>query len=284
MILVTGATGKVGTQAVKALLARKEKVRVLARDPAKARTALGKDVEVVEGDLGRPWQLDAAMKGVDKVFLLTSGGLDQAWLAHNIIESAKKAGVKHVVKMSAIGSAPDAMVQLGRQHAAVEAELKASGLAWTILQPNFFMQNVLVSADSIKKDGAFYGPYGTAKAAVIDAVDIGEVAAVALTQAGHAGKTYVLTGGEALSQADIAERVGKALGRTVKYVEVPPDAARASMIGGGMSGSFADDMVALGYVWAQGWASAVTPDTQNVLGRAPRTYADFLKDNLAALK
>ncbi len=170
MILVTGGTGTVGSEVVKQLASLGTKFRVLARNPDKA--IKSPNVEVMRGDLADAVALGRALQGVDKLFLLTNSTPQTVELQSGVIAAARKAGVKHVVRLSVPGADLASPIQLARWHAQTDQELKKSGLAWTLLQPGYFMQNVLGSAATIKKDGAFYGCMGQGKAAVVDARDI----------------------------------------------------------------------------------------------------------------
>src|SRR5688572_2169400 len=181
-ILITGATGTVGSQLTKQLDAAGQKVRVLTRDPKKAESLKGKNVEIVQGDLANPSSLDKAFAGVDAVFVLVSGSPDQVKQEKNAFDAAKKAGVKHVVNLSVAGANTQSPISLARWHAESEEALKSSGLNWTILQPMTFMQNMLANAGSIKGEGKFYGAVKNGRIPMIDAVDIAATAAAVLTK------------------------------------------------------------------------------------------------------
>lgn len=278
MILVTGATGATGGQVVRALSALGAPVRALVRNPAKAAAIAGPGVEIVIGDLERPETLDRALRGVRRMFLVSSGDLRMADLQGNAVAAARRAGVRHVVKLSAVGAGPDSPVQLLRLHARIEEDIRHSGLAWTMLQPNFFMQNFLQFAPAIAAQGAFHAPAGDGKSSVVDVRDIAAVAVAVLTGANHAGKTYVVTGAEPLSYADAAAKIGTAIGRPVAYVNVPPEAARKSLLERGMPGWLADDLVALAAFYGSGQTAAVTPVVDQTTGRAPRRFDQFARE------
>jgi uncharacterized protein YbjT (DUF2867 family) len=281
MILVTGATGKVGTEVARQLKARGAPFRVLARTPQKARDLLGDDVEVAQGDLGDPASLDRALAGVDHLFLLVTSDRRQVEWETNAIEAARRAGVRHVVKLSVIGATRDSDIVLMRWHREAEEALEASGLDYTFLQPTFFIQNVLQNLPTIQSQGAFYNTtHG--KAAFIDARDIAAVAVAALTEPGHAGKTYVLTGPEALSYDEVAQRLSEAAGRTITYVRVPPEAYGAALVEAGLPQWYADELVKLNSIIDNGWAEAVSGDVRLVTKREPTTVAQFARDHAAA--
>ncbi|HYH95611.1 SDR family oxidoreductase [Hyalangium sp.] len=279
MIVVTGATGQIGSELVLQLAEKGEKVHAVIRDPKKAMHLNHPNVMFVMGDFADPKSLDAAFRGAQKLFLLTNADPKQVELQHNAIEAAKRAGIQHVVKLSALGASQDAPVSLGRWHYQTEEELKKSGLKWTILQPHFFMQNLGMMAGSVKAQGAIYAPAKDGKIAIVDTRDIAAVAAGVLTQPGHEGQTYVITGGEAISFNDIAKQIGEAIGKPVKYVDVPPEDARKSMLGMGMPEWFANDLVGLYGIFAAGHGAATTDVVQKVAKATPRTFAQFAKEN-----
>lgn len=281
MILVTGATGTIGSHLVRTLTTQGVPVRAFVRNLDKARGLLP-GAELAQGDLSQPASLKAALKGVDRLFLLTSGSSDQVALQNGAVDVAKAAGVRHIVKVSAAGTHPESPISLARWHAETESYIKASGVPFTHLHPTFFMQNLLGSAGSIKEQGAFYLPAGDGKASVIDARDIGEVAAVALTTERLHGQTLLLTGGEALGYADMAAQLSAEIGRPVNYVAVPPEAARQNMLAGGMPSWYVEDLLKLMAYFASGNAAGVSPAVAEILGHAPRTFARFAADHRGA--
>lgn len=281
MIVVTGATGNIGKALVEQLAASGAKYRVVARDPAKASKSGG---EVVKGDLSDPKSLEAAFKGADELFLLAAAGPDMSKMEKNAIDAAKKAGVKHVVLLSTAGADEKSPVKLAQWHAASEKALKDSGLKWTILQPNYFMQNLFSSAPTIKGDGAFYAPLNDGKVAMVDARDIAAVAAKALTTGGHEGKTYYVSGPAALPFADLAAIFTKKLGKTVKYVNVPPADFKKSLLSAGIPEWFASDFVALYGAFAQNYGAQVSTTVKDVTGKPARDVESFIGENVSAFK
>ena len=279
MILVTGATGNIGSELVRLLVAKKEQVRVLARDPAKASAKLGAGVEVVQGDLDQPASLAAALAGVDKAFLLASiPGQEERF-----IEAAKKAGVKYLVQNSTggvprgVGSAP--------VHAAGEKALQASsGMAWTILRPSEFMSNVLWLRDAIVGQGSIFRPTGDGKAAFIHPHDIAAAAAQVLTAPGHEGKTYELTGPQALSGAEVATILGAATGRTIRHVDVPLAAVRDQMSALGMPPPLLDAVLGYYVSVKEGHEAKIEPGLQQLLGNGGRTFETWARENAAVFR
>jgi uncharacterized protein YbjT (DUF2867 family) len=285
MILVIGGTGKVGSELIKQLSQKGIKAKVLVRSAQKAETVKSLGHEPVEGDFTQVATLDNAFKGVEKLFLLTSG-FSPDRLALNeiaVIEAAKKAGVKKVVLLSAVGSTLDAPISLAREHAKTEEHLKKSGLAYTILQPGGFMQNFLNQTATIKQ-GAIYGNYKEGKMAFIDTRDIAAVAVAALTETGHDGQTYILTGGEPLSYGEVAAKLSRATGKTVNYVDIPSDAAVKGMMGAGMPEWLSKDLAKLGEAVAAGYTGHTTDVVEKVVHRKPITLDQFFKDNVEAFK
>ena len=282
MILVTGATGTIGGEVVKQLLAQGEKVRVLARDPAKA-AKLGDGVEVAQGDFDKPETLAAACQGVDKLFLLAAGeNLAQQEAA--ALQAAKQAGVKYVVEISAAGAGDEGGLELGRWHAAGEKHVRDSGIPWTIVRPGMFMSNTLAWAGSIKSQGVVYNPSGEGKTAPIDPKDIAAVAVAALTSAGHEGKVYEITGAQPLSTADQVGKISAAIGRPIQCIDVPEEAARGAMLGQGMSPALTNALVELmTYIKNEG-TGEVTTTVEQVLGREPRTFEEWLSEHASAFR
>ncbi len=282
MILVIGATGTTGGEVARQLIEAGHKPRLLVRSAAKARAFEGK-AEIVEGDLDQAGPLAAALQGIEKVYLV-SAGLNGAELEAKVVDAAKTAGVKHVVKLSVIGADAASELVFAQWHARGEKHLKDSGLAWTMLRPGNFMTNSLGWAATIKSDGAFYQPSGEGRWAAIDPADIGAVAVKALTTPGHEGKTYTLTGPESLSAAGYASKLAAVLGRPVKFVDVPPEAARDGMLKSGIPAGYVDALLNLLSAMKAGKADAVTEDVEKVLGRKATTFEAWAKRHAAAFK
>ncbi len=226
-ILVTGATGTVGSFLVRKLGAAGVPARALVRSREKAEAVERLGLEAVVGDLDKPETLAPALAGIERVFLLSAPEERQAELQNNLVHAARDAGVRHIVKLSAIGVGGELdAISLGRIHRETEEEIERAGLAHTHLRPNGFMQNSFMFAATIKAQGTFYAPFGEAKVSYVDARDVAAVAFHALTADGHEGKAYEITGPQALSYHDMARELSSVLGREVKYVEVPIGRAR----------------------------------------------------------
>ncbi len=281
MIAIIGGTGTVGSEVVKQLAATGARIRVLARTPDKALHAA--NVEIVQGDFSDAAALDELLAGASKLFLLLPSVPGCVETAVGVIAAAVRAGVKHVVRLSVSNASLDSPLQLARWHAETEKNLKASGLAWTMLQPGSFVQNLLRSVATIKKDGTFTGASGEAKIAEIDARDIAAAAVKCLTAEGHEGKSYPLTGQEPLSRAEVAAKLGAAIGKKVTYVDLPPEKLEQGMIAAGVPDWRAADFTAMNLWYATGAAAKVDPTLPKLIGKT-RNFDDFLAAYAPAFK
>lgn len=283
MILVSGATGTNGSALVEELAARGVPVRAMVRAPDKAGSVEREGVEAVVADFGAPETLDAALEGVEKAFVVTPPDPREPEWERNFVDAAKRAGVRHVVKLSVAGADEGAPVRFGRVHAEAERYLEGSGIGYTILRPTGFMQNTIAYAGSVSSEGRFYAPLADAKVAWIDVRDIAAVAAEALTGEGHEGKVYDLTGPEALSNREIAQKLSAALGKTVEHVEVSYEGAREAMVGAGLPEWLADGLIELNReVYEPGYAAQTANGVEEATGRRPRSFDEFARDHRAA--
>ena len=229
MILVTGATGKTGGQTVRYLLAKGASVRALVRNAEKAVPLAEQGVELIVGDVGDEVTVAKALDGVEGLMLTLPNGPNQFDWEMGIVKQAEAAGVKQVAYMSSTESNPENNRLIPQAHVKVVEALQASNLGWTILRPNFFMQNLFMFIGQIKANDSWTFPSGDSKAAMCDVRDIGEVAALVLTSDGHLGKSYDLTGPELLTMHDVADRLTKILGRTITYVPQSLDDFRTGL-------------------------------------------------------
>jgi uncharacterized protein YbjT (DUF2867 family) len=274
-VLVTGATGNTGSGLVQALREAGVDVRAFVRDEAKAQSLKDLGAEIVVGDLDRPETIAPAVDGVDKIYLLTWNGPTQAQQAINVIQAAKKAGNPHVVRHSMWGSEKSRIVQQGDQ---IEAALLSSGLPWTLLQPTFFMQNLMMAAQTIASDGMLYWDTGDGKLGMIDLRDIVDAALAVLTGDGHEGKSYILTGPEAISMHDVANTFSKVLGKNVTYVSVPGEASLQSMLSMGFPEWIARGYGELMVGFSEGFASRTTDNVATLSGHPARSIEQFVRD------
>lgn len=280
MILVTGATGNVGSKLVLQLLDAGAKVRVLVRDPKKV-AHLDDRVERATGDLDIPESLSAAMAGVERVFLVVFSDQQHK----DALEAAKRAGVKHVVELSTFEASFDKARGTGLHHHGWDAELRASGLGWTVLQPGMFMSNtILWFAEQIKRQGAVHFPGGEGKVAPIDPRDIAAVAAAALTGTGHQGKNYPLTGPELLSMGDMTRIVGEALGKPLRYVDMPGSAFAEKMHERGTPPGVVDMIMETLSEIRTGELTYRTDTVEKVTGRPARTFEAWCREHVAAFQ
>ena len=277
MILVTGSTGNNGTQIVRQLATQGVPVRGLVRNLVKeaARVAEMKalGIEVAEGDLSKPESLSLPLNGVTAALLLSPVNPNTVELQGNFIRAAQQAGVSHIVKFSMIGAAADSPVPLSRWHREAEIILERSCLQWTHLRPNDLMRyNTRLLMPSIQKEGAFYDSLGQARISMVDEEDVAEVAAKVLTSRGHEGKTYVLTGPESLSFADIAGYLAASLNRSVRYVDITPEQAEKAMLAGGLPEPAVKLVGALRAYERENHNAILTTTVRDLLGRSPKPY------------
>ncbi len=278
MILVTTA-GKVGSETVRLLRERDLPVRVLARDPAKLTALADAGAEVFAGDLEVPASIDDAMKGVSAVVLVSPAVPAQEL---NVVASAARAGVGHVVKATSKASA-DSPIARRRWQAEIEAALAASGIPHTLLRSNAYMQNMLALAPAIAKTSSFGSAAGKGRAGLVDARDVAAVAArVAADPAPHAGKTYWLTGPELVSNYDVAAVLSRLLGRTIDYRELTVEENKDAMIRAGVPAPIAEMNAQAFGLTAGGDAEWVTEDVPALLARPARSFEQFAADYAAA--
>ncbi len=283
MIVVTGSTGNVGGPLIGELAAMGVPTRALVHTPEKAGVVAQEGVEeVIVGDFGAPETLDAALEGAERAFLLTPPDPRQPEWEKNLVQAAERTGVRHVVKQSAQGADADSPMRIGVIHSECERLLKESGMAWTVLRPNVFMQTTLAYAGQVAAQGRFYAPLAETKTSIIDARDVATAAATTLSEEGHEGKVYELTGPEAISHRDIAEKLSAVLGRPVEHVEVSVEDARGSMVGMGMPEWLAEAVAELFEVRQAGYLAAVTDTVAEITGRGPRSYEEFARDHKEA--
>ncbi|MGW2653374.1 NmrA family NAD(P)-binding protein [Streptomyces sp. NPDC001478] len=285
MILVTGATGSIGGSLVRQLRDSGAAFRALVRDEGKGR-ALGCDFAV--GDFDDPESIAEALDGVDRLFLNGSGaepvGGKRAMIRRQtaVIDAACEAGVVHVVKVSVWHARQGARLSQGA-HGEIDAYLEASGPAWSLLRPAGFMQNFLAPG-AFTPEGGLVSGYGDTPVSHIDCHDIAACAATLLTGEAGRGEAFVLTGPEALTDAEVADRISAALGRTVARTELPPDALAAAMAAQGVPLRFAEDLAVLVGEVVSGSQSGVTASVRELTGRPARTFDAFLAANLSALR
>ena len=278
MILVTGATGNNGSEIVKMLAAQNIPVRAMVRDRSRAGAIALPSVEVVEGDFDRPETLLNALSGVDRAFLLTNSSEHAEAQQLAFVEAAKQSRVAHIVKLSQFAAAADSPVRFLRYHAAVEAAIQSSGMAYTFLRPNLFMQGLLSFKSTISAQNAFYAAIGEAKVSMIDVRDIADAATAALTGTGHEGKIYDLTGPQAVSHSEAAHYLSNALGRKITFVDIPPEKMLETLLSIHFPAWQAEGLLEDYAHYRRGEASVVASGVQDATGKAPRSFETFAHD------
>jgi uncharacterized protein YbjT (DUF2867 family) len=277
MILVTGATGIAGSQVVRALLEQRHDVRAFVRDRDRARGLLGDSVELVQGDFADPHSLHAALDGVRDVFLSGADDPRRVEWETAAIDAAVEAGVRRIVKLSSIVAEPGAAVAFWDWHGRIEEHLRKSQVAAVVLRASFFMSNLLAASQQVALEGRLYAPAGEARIAMIDPRDVGAVAAAVLGTTGHDGRTYVVTGPQAITYADVAAALSAATARDVEFIDVPSEDATLGMIQAGLPVFVAEQVGAIFAQARQGVAEHVTPTVESLTGRAPHDFASFAR-------
>jgi len=277
MILVIGGSGLVGGEILRLLSKAGITASGLVRNLQKAPRLPG--VNWVEGDLAKPETLLKAFVGIKKLFLLSAISDDTVALQHNGIVAARTCGVEHIIKLSAFGATDHSKAPICKWHYEIEEEMQNSGMGWTILRPHHFMQNLLAQTEYIVNEGAVYSASGDGKIPYVDARDIAAVAAVTLSKPGHVGKTYVVTGSEALSYRQATEIISKTIGKPLRFVDESPDQSRARRAREGHSPSIIQSMLAIGaYQRAGGKTVTITSTIADLTGIPPRTVAAFASE------
>jgi uncharacterized protein YbjT (DUF2867 family) len=273
-VLVTGATGNVGSAVVAELRRRGVAVRAFVRHPV---DAFGGDVDLAIGDFEDPASIRAALAGVDRVFLSSADGPRK--VEHEVAVIDASAHVELVVKASTTGARAGAPLPPFDWNGRGEEHLRRSGIPAVVLRSGFYMTNLLAVAEPVRAQRVLPAPAGDGRIAMIDPRDVGAVAAAVLAGSGHDGRTYELTGPDAVSYGDIAAELSHATGTHVEYVDVPPHAARERLVASGMPDWL---IVHLDGVFAKiraGELAATTDSVALLTGRAPRTIADFVTDH-----
>jgi len=281
-ILVTGATGNTGAALLPLLAARGAPVRAMVRDAAGgARLAATSAIPVV-ADFDDPESVAAALHGITRAYLVTPSSPTTEAQQVRFAESAARSGVEQLVLLSQLGADEASPVRFLRYHAAVERRIRELGLGYTFLRPNLFMQGLFAFQRSIAEQSAFLAPIGEARVSLVDVRDIAAVAAVVLTEPGHLGRTYTLTGPQAITHADIATALSLALGRPVAFRGATPEAFAAALAATGMPPWQVDGTLEDYAHYRRGEAALVSPAVRDVTGAAPRDIDTFARDYATA--
>ena len=279
MILVTGANGTNGRELVHQLVAAGRPVRALLRKRDKARTLPDHGVEIAVGSFEDVASLDAAMKGVQAVFLISFEHPDQLALQANVIEAARRAGVRMIARLSSSSADPGSTDPLSANHGKGDQQLAGSGLGHVLIRPQWFNQNFLTYCPG----GVIRLPAAGARLPFVDVRDIAAVTIKALTEPGHHGKAYVLAGPEALSHAEVAAILSEATGKRFVYEDVSPEAYRRELLVQGASAFYVDLLISLFEHMRRRGTAAVHDDIKKVLGRPAIDFRRFAHDYAAEL-
>jgi uncharacterized protein YbjT (DUF2867 family) len=279
MILLTGATGKTGSATAKALNERGIKFRALIRNEEKREDIESLGGEVIIGSIENKEAVDQSMVDVETALILLPNSENQLSLEKQLVDSAKQAGANRVVKMSSIEATPDATSPIPRLHLESEEYIKQSGLNWTMVKPNFYMQNLLASAATIKDQGKIFLPMGEGKTGMIDTTDVGKVLAKVLSEDGHESMNHEITGPEILSFFEVAEIFTQGLGKQVDYVDVPL-AAYKETLGQFLTNQWhLDAVIDLFKGIADGGIEEKTDTYSNLMGESPKSLSQFVSEN-----
>lgn len=279
MILLTGATGKTGSATAKALNEKGITFRALIRNEEKRGDIESLGGEVVIGSIENKEAVDQSMVDVETALILLPNSENQLSLEKQLVDSAKQAGAKRIVKMSSIEATPDATSPIPKLHLESEEYIKQSGLSWTMIKPNFYMQNLLASAGTIKDQGKIFLPMGEGKTGMIDTTDVGKVLAKVLSEDGHESMNHEITGPEILSFYEVAEIFSKGLDKQVDYVDVPL-AAYKETLGQFLTNQWhLDAVIDLFKGIADGGIEEKTDTYSELMGESPKSLSEFISEN-----
>jgi uncharacterized protein YbjT (DUF2867 family) len=284
MILVTGATGNVGTAVVAELAARGDDVRAFVRDERRAAERLGGDVAFSVGDFEDPASVARALEDVEAVFLSSADQPNKVQHEIAVIDAAASAGVRRIVKTSTVGAEAGSPLPPFDWHGQIEDRLRSSGIPSVVLHSFFYMTNLLASADPIRQAGKLFAPLGGAKIAMIDPHDVGAVGAVALTTDAYEGQTLDLSGPEAITYEQVADELSAATGRTVEFVDIPDEAARQAFTEAGLPDWLVTHLGNLFPLLRQGVIDQPTETVRVVTGREPRSLAVWAREHAALFR
>ena len=282
MILITGASGSIGQHLVRQLREGGHRFKALVRSSEKGRAL---DCEYVVGDFDAPETIRSALANVDQVFLNSTPAPALVAQQTTVIDLAKAAGVARIVKVSTFGASAESRLNIGRWHGAVEAQLTASGLPWFSLQPSTFMENLLRSAEGVRRNGALYAAYKDGRVVFVHAEDVAASGAALLTGPQRKSSSYVITGNEALTYSEVAAKLSAKLGKKVRYVDVPVEQIVAKAKANGNPPELAEDFGVMMTLIAEG-RSMMKPSTavKELTGREPRTLDQFIDEHSDAFR
>lgn len=280
MILITGAGGNVGGEVLKQIAETGAHVRAAFQSPKKAAAPAGVEIAIL--DYNQPDTLRAVLKDVDRVFLVGPPTAELPALERKAVDVIAQSDVRQLVKLSAMGGRE---ATFPRQHAESEDYILSSGVRYTVLRPNGFMQNIVnYNAPTINTQNAFYGTEGDGRVSQIDIRDVAAVAVKALTEDGHVGKAYTLTGPQSLSNTEIAQMLSEALRREIRFINLPPAELKQALLSAGIPEWNANALLDLQRLYREGKAAAITSHVEEILGRKPISFAKFLQDHRDAFQ
>ncbi len=280
-VLITGASGNVAGSVLPQMVKEGVTVKAYVRDAAKGEKLKTMGVEPIVGDFMDAEKLEMAMNGVDAVISITPPGPTAFDQASVITQAAKRASVPHIIRLSAVGAAPDAPTDNGKLHYKTDAEIMTSGIPYTILRPNFFMQNMLMSVPTIQAQGSMYWGMGQGSIGLIDVRDIADSLASLGIYGGHHGQIYVQTGPESLNFTEMAEIISEAVGKPVQYTAIPVEAVGEAIRGFGMGDWFAQVMMDYSRAYARGWGDFVNANVEAITGNPARSFSQFVREVFA---
>ncbi|MES0879818.1 SDR family oxidoreductase [Roseibium sp. SCP14] len=279
-ILISGATGTIGAELTRLLVADEVPVKAVSRSPDRSTKNLGKAVEPVVADLEDAAALERAMTGVETLVLITPAAANAARQAACVIKAARRHGGRKIVRISAIKAAPDGPTDNTRQHARTEADIIASGLDHVILRPNYFMQNMFLAAEQVAKTQAFSFAAGQGRMGMIDARDIALCARRCIQTDDWNGQVLELTGPEALGFEEVAARLSELMGNQIRYEPISPQTAHDFVEGAGWGAWMASLTRDYGAAYASGWGDFTTEYVSEITGQEPRDFGTFAEEVL----
>ncbi|EGR0722437.1 SDR family oxidoreductase [Vibrio alginolyticus] len=277
-ILVLGATGSTGSVIVSQLKEMQADFSAMVATNEDAAKLNLKDESIRIGDFSDVSSLLSAFKDIQRVYLLTPIHPSATTWVKNVIQAAKEAGVKHIVKQSGLKASLDATSEVIRDHAHTDNLIKQSGLDYTLIQPNTFFQNFYGNLTSINSEGRFYSSLGDTALSLVDINDVAAVAVAALTESGHEGKTYHITGSEALTSSEHAKLLSAASGKEITYIDIPEVALVGALKEAGLGDWLSDKLGEMINWFTQSDYALTTNTVEEVTGRKPRTFADFAQE------